>query len=470
MMTAPSKKRATMDPIRLEEPYVDKILKVLQAHPEGASRPVLQELAGLGELDPQIIRRLLVRMAGAGWVRPGGLTRDRRYFWTDPGAVAPASENYPPLGPEGRKGREWLSQPLSLRKPVTYQRAFLDAYRPEVTAYLSESARGHLASLGKSREPNRPAGTYARQIFQRLLIDLSWNSARLEGNTYSLLDTEKLITLGESAEGKDLLETQMILNHIAAIEFMVESAGEIAPDPSTVQNLHALLAENLLSNPMDGGCLRSMAVGIHGTTYVPTAVPQVIEECFRQILRTASEIQDPFEQSFFLLVHLPYLQPFIDGNKRTGRLAANIPFIRENCSPITFMDVPVAAFTDGMLAVYELNDVALLRDIYMFAYERSCARFSAVLASMGEPDPFRLRYRGEIKTIVREVVLTGETFQMAEARIRTFAQVHLPQEAWTRFLVVVETELASLHDGNFARYQVRPSQFQDWRQKTQGSR
>ncbi len=214
--------------------------------------------------------------------------------------------------------------------------------------------------------------------------------------------------------------------------------------------------ENLLANPMDEGCLRVAPVGIRGTSYIPTAVPQIIDECFRQILRTASDIEDPFEQSFFLLVHIPYLQPFLDGNKRTGRLAANIPF----------MEVPPEDFTDGLLAVYEMNRIELLRDVYVFAYERSCARYGAVKTSLGEPDPFRLRYRTDIKTIVREVVLAGKTIQEADAQIRAFADAKLPKEARTRFRTVVETELASLHDGNYARYQLRPSEFAEWNRRT----
>jgi len=236
---------------------------------------------------------------------------------------------------------------------------------------------------------------------------------------------------------------------------------------TTVQNLHALLTENLMANPMDEGQIRSAAVGIRGTSYVPTAVPQVIEECFRQILKVATDISDPFEQSFFLLAHLPYLQPFIDGNKRTARLAANIPFIRQNYRPITFVDIPTQAFTDGMLAVYEQNNIALLRDIYVFAYERSCARYGAVQASLGEPDPFRLRYRTEIKAIVRQVVLAGKSVIEAEEPIRAYAQAKLPKETWTRFLTVVETELTSLHDGNYARYQLRPSEFSAWKRRMQ---
>ena len=434
----------------------------------------IQIEAGLGELDVQVLRRLLAKLVQEGRLQAEGQTRSRRYFLTDPSDPQPASATghrkpdpsqdaaYPPLSPQGEEARRLITLPLSRRQPVSYQRAFLDAYQPNESSYLPPALRDHLTLRGGPKGPKRPAGTFARQILQRLLVDLSWNSARLEGNTYSWLNTERLIERGEAADGKDLQETQMILNHKQAIEFMVESAESLAMDATAIQNLHALLTENLLANPMDEGQLRSAAVGIRGTMYIPTAVPQVIEECFRQILRAATEIRDPFEQSFFLLVHLPYLQPFIDGNKRTARLAANIPFIRQNCRPITFMDIPAQAFTDGVLAVYEQNQVALLRDLFVFAYERSCARYEAVQASLGEPDPFRLRFRADIKAIVREIVLSGKSIPQAEAPIRAYAKAKLPKEVWARFLTVVETELTSLHSGNYARYQLRPSEFAAW--------
>lgn len=452
-----------------------RLLGVLASNPNGLARRELQELAGLHDLDPQVVRRLLADLLRQGSLHADGLTKNRRYF-IGQGSVTPAAhtlglggvpipEDYPPLSPEGEQCRLLLARPLSQRPPVSYRREFLDAYRPDETFYLSAEVRQRMAALGGPRQPEGPAGTYARQILQRLLIDLSWNSSRLEGNTYSFLDTERLIELGESAEGKDLQETQMILNHKAAIEYLVDGAESIAPNPGIVQNLHALMMENLLANPMDEGCLRVAPVGIRGTAYIPTAVPQVIDECFRQILRTAAEIEDSYEQSFFLLVHIPYLQPFLDGNKRTARLAANIPFIRRNCIPVTFTDVTSAAFTDGMLAVYELNRIDLLRDTYVFAYERSCTRFSAVKTSLGEPDPFRLRYRSDIKKIVQEVVLSGRSPQDADTQIRAYAEAKLPKEAWARFQTVVETELAGLHDGNFARYQLRPSEFSEWKRR-----
>ena len=448
------------------------ILDALTSQPAGMTRQGLQEVPGLRELQPQAVLRMLAAMVRLGQVVAEGRTKGRRYRLRGAREPLPApatgqteaSEgDYPPLSPGGEACRLLVARPLSQRVPVSYRREFLDAYVPNVTFYLAQETRRHLLALGGPRGPERPAGTYARQILQRLLVDLSWNSARLEGNTYSLLDTERLIELGEMAEGKDLRETQMILNHKAAIEYLVDSAPELSPNPGAVQNLHAILMENLLSNPLDEGCLRAAPVGIRGTTYLPTAIPQVVEECFRQGLHTAADIEDPFEQALFLLVHLPYLQPFLDGNKRTARIAANIPFIVGNCIPITFMDIPAAAFTDGLLAVYEVNRIDLIRDMFIFAYERSCARYGAVKASLGEPDPFRLRYRTDLKAMVRAIVLGQGSGIPVEAQIRAYAEANLPPEARTRFRTVVETELAGLHEGNFARYQVRPSEFAEWR-------
>lgn len=112
-------------------------------------------------------------------------------------------------------------------------------------------------------------------MLDRPLIDLSWASSRLDGNTYSRLDTQNLIQFGLVVEGKDQLEAQMILNHKAAIEMLVDQAQEIGFNRYTLQNLHALLADNLLPDPAAGGRLRQIEVAISGSVYLPTAVPQL---------------------------------------------------------------------------------------------------------------------------------------------------------------------------------------------------
>ena len=236
-----------------------------------------------------------------------------------------------PLSKSGAEVQAYVRQPLAKRKPVGYDRSFLDSYRPNVNAYLSPAERTHLIEVGTPESGEQPAGTYAKQILNRLLIDLSWNSSRLEGNTYSLLDTKRLIDFGEEAEGKERLEAQMILNHKDAIEFLVSSAADIGFNRYTILNLHAMLANNLLPDEAAAGRLRHIAVGIEKSAFHPLEIPAVIEESFDQILATAAAIKDPFEQAFFAMVQLPYLQPFDDVNKRVSRLAANIPLSRETC-------------------------------------------------------------------------------------------------------------------------------------------
>jgi hypothetical protein len=367
-----------------------------------------------------------------------------------------------PLSNSAVEIQNYVRQPLTARKPAGYNREFLDSYRPNVSAYLSPQERAHLRQVGTPATGDQPAGTYAKQILNRLLIDLSWNSSRLEGNTYSLLDTRRLIDFGQEAEGKERLETQMILNHKDAIEFLVSAAQEIGFNRYTILNLHALLANNLLADPTAPGRLRRIAVGIEKSAYHPLEVPQLIEECFDQMLATAAATKDPFERAFFVMAQLPYLQPFDDVNKRVSRLAANIPLIKENLSPLSFTDVPRSVYTNAMLGVYELNKIDLLKDLFIWAYERSAARYAAIRQSLGEPDPFRLRHRAALREVIGEIVRGRMARTPAIAHVAAWAQKNIEAGDRNRFREVTESELLGLHEGNFARYQIRPSDFDAW--------
>ena len=315
------------------------------------------------------------------------------------------------------------------------------------------------------------AGAQARKIHQRLLIDLSWNSSRLEGNTYSLLETAQLLEKGESATGKDALETQMILNHKAAIDLLLDEAEQVGFNRYTILNLHALLAENLLPDPDPdpgaGGRLRTACVQIGGSSYHPLEVPQRIDDCFRQVLDKVAAIPDPFEQAFFALVHFPYLQPFLDVNKRVSRLAANLPLIRNNLCPLSFVDVPTQAYVDGLLGIYERNRTELLRDVFRWACERSCARYSVVRQSLGEPDPFRQRHRALIAQTIRETIQARMNKPSAVVHIRQQAAEGLQEAERERFIEIVETDLLDLHEGNIARAQVSPREFEAWQAEWQ---
>lgn len=366
------------------------------------------------------------------------------------------------LSPTALDLQNWVNQPIQTRPHVSYNREFLDSYRPNNTEYLSQDVKKHLFELGKSPDGEQPAGTFARQIFDRLLIDLSWNSSRLEGNTYSLLETERLLELNEVVEGKDTKEAQMILNHKAAIEFLVESADYVGVNSFTILNLHALLSEDLLTDTAACGRLRSIPVGIGKSIYLPLAVPQLIRECFQQIIDTAAAIRDPFEQAFFLMVQLPYLQPFEDVNKRVSRLSANIPLIKQNLSPLSFVDVPETTYISALLAVYELNRIELMREVFIWAYERSCSLYSATRKTLGEPDPFRTRYRSLIKGVVTSIVCGCLDKKAAVATIKKYANESISSADQARFIELVENDLRGLHEGNIARFRIRPLEYKNW--------
>jgi fido (protein-threonine AMPylation protein) len=254
----------------------------------------------------------------------------------------------------------------------------------------------------------------------------------------------------------------MLLNHKDAIEFLVESAEEIGFNRHTILNLHALLASDLLPDPAAGGRLRRVVVGIGGSTYLPLEVPQLIEECFDQLLHTAAAIEDPFEQALYVMVYLPYLQPFDDVNKRVSRLAANIPFLRANLCPLSFTDVPRDLYNQAILGIYELHRADLLRDVFLWAYRRSALRYTAIQQSLGEPDPFRLKHRQHIRQLVAEVIRGCMSRRDALIHVTRWPREQIPEGEQERFREVVESELLALHEGNFARYRIRPSEFRAW--------
>lgn len=348
------------------------------------------------------------------------------------------------------------------RKPVGYQRDFLDRYEPNRSFYLPLSLRQQLHRLGRTAQLNQPAGTYSRSILNRLLIDLSWASSQLEGNTYSRLDTLELIEHGRVAQGKGAIETQMILNHKAAIELLVENIATVGFDRYTLMNLHAALAENLLPNPADEGRVRRHAVDIGLSVYRPLSVPTQIEDALDDLLDKADRIEDPFEQAFFVMVQLPYLQPFADINKRCSRLAANLPLFRANLCPLTFLDVPEQAYSRAMLGVYEMTRIELLRDLFVWAYERSTQEYLAIRQQLAEPDPLRLRWRDLIKSAVREVVTSPQADAM-ELIEQATAQAGVPDMELADLRALIVDELRRLHEGVLARYGLRPSQFEAWK-------
>ena len=441
-------------------------------------------LAALLTKHPAVARRTMQRWL-ARWVADGGLVahgeaRARRYLaarvaaatnqLATPGKQTDSFPSSISLSADSRDILAYVDQPLQARKPVGYQHEFLDGYQPNVTWYLPAPLRRQLHNMGHTAQADAPAGTYSRAILNRLLIDLSWASSQLEGNTYSRLDTRALVEHGQAAQGKAAMETQMILNHKTAIELLVGNAEEGVStagfDRYTLMNLHAALSENLLPNPADEGRIRQHVVEIGKSVFRPLSVPQQLDEALTMLLGKASQIADPFEQSFFMLVHVPYLQPFADINKRTSRLAANLPLFWANLCPLMFLDVPEAAYSRAVLGVYELTRVELLRDVFVWAYERSTQEYLAIKQDLAEPDPTRLAYRDVIKQTIHAVVMLPGDDALSVIAQAVAERVPEPDRAAVQSLIV--DELRRLHEGVLARYGLRPSEFAEWKARNAG--
>lgn len=445
-------------------PPLSALQASIQATDEGLT------LAELLTRHPDIARRTaqrhLAKWLDNGEIRATGEGRSRRYHRVGgPSAHQDAShpdrdQTFPgalPLSADSRDILAYVDQPLSQRTPVGYQREFLDAYRPNQSFYLPEPLRRQLHQTGKTADIHQAAGTHSRAILNRLLIDLSWASSHLEGNTYTRLDTRELITHGKAAVGKAAIETQMILNHKAAIELLVENIEQVGFNRFTLMNLHSTLAENLLPNPADEGRIRQHPVDIGQSVYRPLSAPQQLDEALDLMLAKADQILDPFEQSFFLMVHLPYLQPFSDINKRTSRLLANLPLFRANLCPLTFLDVPESTYSLAMLGVYEMTRVELLRDLYVWAYQRSAQEYLAIRQGLVEPDPLRLAWRQLIRTSIHGIVAEGLQDPLPFIRETVQAQVPEAEQASVQALII--EELRRLHEGVLARYGLRPAEY-----------
>jgi Fic/DOC family len=352
---------------------------------------------------------------------------------------------------------DYIEQPLSKRKPVPYQQSLLEAYVPNQTGYLSADMCASLEAIGRAHHSTyKPelAATVAKNVLSRLLVDLSWASSQLEGNTYSLLDTARLVQFGKLRQGKDAKEAQMILNHKNAIEYLVLPDKPHQLSVQTVFDLHALLSDGLLENPQDGGRIRVGIVGIGQSSYQPLGLPPQLERLLGEIVRTASQINSPIEQALFLMVHLPYLQPFIDVNKRTSRLAANVPLIIANLCPISFLGVERDAYAKAVLCIYEQIDPTPMAELFVAAYIRSCYEYVAVEHHLIEPDPLRTQYRKELTAVVCQIV-RGQAVPIP---------VTLAPQDQAAFVAIVQKELTGLTSGNAIRFGLRPLEVGAWRQ------
>ena len=349
---------------------------------------------------------------------------------------------------------ESLRAPLGTRTPVGYESSFVGGYIPNQSSLLPPQLATDLFNAGRSRD-QLPAGTYAREVLEQLLIDLSWSSSRLEGNTKSLLDTKELFELGEQPGPMDE-DTLMLLNHKNAIEFMVDAVPTEGITMHVLVDLQSKLMKDLLKDSRDIGSIRRRVVNIEGSVYSPSNIPTLLEETLKSIIDKVRHIRNPVEAAFFLWVNVAYLQPFADGNKRTSRLSANMPLMLYNCAPLSFLDVERTDYATAMLGVYEQRNVAAAVELFEFIYRRSIQTYSVLRASLSVPDPLRARYRQALTELMQFIVFYGRT--LADA----FSEVPVDAADLAALRVIANTELDHLEQYNCARYNLARGMTQRW--------
>lgn len=283
---------------------------------------------------------------------------------------------------EIRRGKyEYIISPLTYfetpffeRPKKKYNPDFLNNYIPNISSFLRVQDTDKLLHTSHGSTINTNYYRENRRSLENLLIDMSYASSRLEWNTYSYLDTEVLINFNEVAEDKQKDETQMILNHKKAIEYMVYYKKEMKYESKSFFELHSLLWMGLLPK-QDLWKIREKIVEIGRSQYTPIENPSILKEQFEIFIEKLNQIKNPFEQSLFILVFIPYFQIFMDINKRTSRISANMPLIKKWLAPISLLQVKERDYINAVLAIYELNDPTFMRDIFVENYILNFKRY-----------------------------------------------------------------------------------------------
>lgn len=405
------------------------------------------------------VRRWLAEMIKEGLVEKLGDKRGTRYkIIRDSQHVEPTRSCF---SSKSKKILKQIRLPLYERVPIIYMDDWFDAYQPNHSFYIPLELRLQLHKVGKRSTLSAPAGTYARQIFNRLLIDLSYNSSRLEGNTYSLLDTQKLILEGASPEGKLDDEKTMILNHKEAIRYLVDTAPRVKIDKETICTLHFLLSDGLLEVARHAGKVRDHGVRIGGSVYIPFEDPKQLEVRLDRVVKKAALIKDPYEQSLFLLIHISYLQAFADVNKRTARLSANIPLIKNNLVPLSFNDVERHDYTSAMIAVYELQDTHPILDLYVFSYLRTCAMYDSTVKTISF-DEIRVRYRQQRRGVISDIITHNLVGRAMLKYISTQTSKLVKKEDQASFIEDVMEDLKEINEIRIVGLGITKDQLKNW--------
>lgn len=333
----------------------DAILSFIEEKGEASTGPIAEYIqATLGDVTRITISRDLEKMLGLGLLERKGAGRSAYYE---------LSAQYSVI--KKFNVEEYFSVETDQRKII--EKFNFDIF-DRVQNIFSDSERKKLAELqliyGKKIQ-EIPADALKKEI-ERLNIDFSWKSSRIEGNTYSLLETEQLIKNQKKADGHTREEATMILNHKKALEYIRENKEDLRLiSVRKIESIHDLLMEEL---GITRG-IRKTLVRITGTSYLPLDNEFQIREALEKTCELVNERTDIFEKAVVLMLFIAYIQPFVDGNKRTSRLCGNALLQSFESCPLSYRSMDEIEYKKAILLFYEQNNVSYFKELFMKQFE-----------------------------------------------------------------------------------------------------
>lgn len=361
------------------------------AGPAGMGPDALQAL--FRQASRSTLNRRLAELVANGQIRPIGQSRATRYAATAAHSLADIRNYF---------GTDWQTRPLA-------------SYREELLLPEPAMATATASRLTNLQALSRPLD---RKFLSDFLIDFSWASSLLEGSTYSNIDTQAFIEYGQRNPDKPVEDALLILNHKNAIEHLWAHRELTADNLCKMQGFltdrhalpEALESDHFLPDAQRGHPRDHEEVWLARSAYNPPHRPGsgYIAKALERIVATARTLE-PIPAALYLMTRIPYLQAFANGNKRTSRLAANLPLLHAGLLPISFVDFSKADYVMGMAAFYELGDTQLMQQVFIEGYVRSIVRGSDIPASQ--------RISGfKVDAVVRELVKYVHSGRAPDAR------------------------------------------------------
>ncbi len=318
---------------------------------------VSEILAGLGmDVSLATLKRDLSALVADNKLFTEGQGKGTRYF------ISPTYDMFAPVDIETYFEKE-IDQ-RKIKEGYNFELLGVLANAPLFTVEEREKLSGLQQQFRQNVTKLTPA-QYKKEM-ERLAVDLSWKSSQIEGNTYSLLETERLLMERETASGKSLEEAKMLLNHKEALDYIIENPHYLQPlTIAKIENIHDILIQDL---DVDRN-IRTRRVGITGTNYRPLDNEFQIREALDGVCELVNRRKDIFDKALLLLVLISYIQPFNDGNKRTARIVSNAELMANDYCPISFRTVDSIDYKKAMLLFYEQNNLSAFKRIFIYQFE-----------------------------------------------------------------------------------------------------